>query len=64
MQQKLLSVLFDLLVDNPSPLVAVTIGSVFKRVSVAGYGSLIFKVILSFKHKKSKGLKSVNKPAS
>lgn len=33
MQQKLLSVMFDLLVENPSPLVAVTIGSVFKRVS-------------------------------
>lgn len=53
MQQKLLSVLFDLLVDNPSPLVAVTIGSVFKQVSVASYGSSIFNVILGFKHKKT-----------
>lgn len=28
--------MFDLLVENPSPLVAITIGSVFKRVSREG----------------------------
>uniref|UniRef100_H3BVV8 HEAT repeat-containing protein 1 n=1 Tax=Tetraodon nigroviridis TaxID=99883 RepID=H3BVV8_TETNG len=33
-QQKLLSVMFDLLAENPSPLVAITIGSVFKRITV------------------------------
>ncbi|XP_029695501.1 HEAT repeat-containing protein 1 [Takifugu rubripes] len=35
-QQRLLSVMFDLLADNPSPLVAITINSVFKRISVDG----------------------------
>lgn len=36
-QQKLLSVMFDLLVENPSPLLAATISSVFKRVSTDTY---------------------------
>lgn len=31
-QQKLLSVMFDLLADNRSPLVANSVGSVFKAV--------------------------------
>lgn len=46
-QQKLLSVMFDLLVENPSPLVAVTIGSVFKRVSGERGGSAISVVVLT-----------------
>ncbi|CAN9508835.1 unnamed protein product [Ophioblennius macclurei] len=35
-QQKLLSVVFDLLVESRSPLVANTISSIFKRISVDG----------------------------
>ncbi|XP_070846670.1 HEAT repeat-containing protein 1 [Chaetodon trifascialis] len=35
-QQKLLSVMFDLLVESRSPLVANTISSVFKRIAVDG----------------------------
>lgn len=33
-QQKLLSVMFDLLTDNRSPVVANSVGSVFKAVRV------------------------------
>lgn len=59
-QQKLLSVMFDLLVENPSPLVAVTISSVFKRVSRESW---IVNIDDYFNQSETSDLKAVNHPA-
>lgn len=63
MQQKLLSVMFDLLVENPSPLLAVTIGSVFKRVSgERERESWIVSIDSCFNQSEKSDLKAVNHP--